>query len=226
MAATFAIFARRSMRPSTSRSAAAGCSPLHGEGGYIAPLQTPWSGQGPDPADRPLLRAADARLRHPRYRAEGPARPLCLSRHDLRRADTRRQPRRGSPTRSAAMPITWAGWSSSSRPVAGLRSLGLRPSAFIDIGSLWGLKTPALNDILQRLHAQVGYDRANRQDRASPAKRRATLQATRSRPGFKEFFLGNSRQPAPVDRYRRQLDFAVRAAAARPRQGPSPPEGR
>ncbi len=71
-----------------------------------------------------------------------------------------------------------------------LRGLGLRPSAFVDAGSLWSLTSPKLNDILGNCLPQdvtqpiipitpgfdcpTGYNRNN---------------------GFKEFLLGNSPKP-------------------------------
>ena len=76
---------------------------------------------------------------------------------------------------------------------AGLRSLGIRPSAYIDVGSLWSLKSPPLNDfgaqciraatetvpgdikiVAPGVACDTGYSRTN---------------------GFKEFFLGNSPKP-------------------------------
>ena len=36
---------------------------------------------------------------------------------------------------------------------SGLKSMGLRPSAFIDVGSLWNVKQPQLIDVVGDLHA-------------------------------------------------------------------------
>ncbi|MEO5809068.1 MAG: outer membrane protein assembly factor BamA [Sphingomicrobium sp.] len=78
---------------------------------------------------------------------------------------------------------------------SGLRSLGIRPSAYVDFGSLWGLSTPQLNDgtigatctlpatttnpavvttVAPGVVCPTGYSRLN---------------------GYREFFLGNSPKP-------------------------------
>ncbi|MEP7130947.1 MAG: outer membrane protein assembly factor BamA [Sphingomicrobium sp.] len=78
---------------------------------------------------------------------------------------------------------------------SGLRSVGLRPSAFIDIGSLWDITPPILTDITticflpattttpadtkrykpgEPINCPTGYSRSN---------------------GYKEFFIGNSPRP-------------------------------
>jgi outer membrane protein insertion porin family len=74
---------------------------------------------------------------------------------------------------------------------SGLKSLGLRPSAFLDIGSVWGLKTPELAG--ERLGLCV-----------TPATDDTDPDAVLGVPcpdgttfvgGFKEFFRGNSPKP-------------------------------
>lgn len=74
---------------------------------------------------------------------------------------------------------------------SGLKSLGLRPSAFVDIGSVWGLKTPELAG--ERLGLCV-----------TPATDDTDPDAVLGVPcpdgttfvgGFKEFFRGNSPKP-------------------------------
>ena len=49
---------------------------------------------------------------------------------------------------------------------------------------------------------------------------------SQTRNGYKEFFIGNSPRPRLVDRHRRQLDLAVRAAAARSCQSLTQTKGR
>ncbi len=80
---------------------------------------------------------------------------------------------------------------------ASVRSLGLRPSAFVDIGSVWGLKTPTLVD-------QVGVCIPNSADPAVPSIPVNPGQVPGDIcpatgytffPGFKEQFLGNSPKP-------------------------------
>ena len=85
---------------------------------------------------------------------------------------------------------------------SGLKSLGLRPSAFIDVGSLWHVKAPSLIDAkficapsTHEYHQphfvhQPGH-RLQRYD-AGGAHTPADFVST---PGFKEFFLGNSAKP-------------------------------
>ena len=101
----------RSTRPNIGQLPKSFILSVHGEGGYIHPLQErSRAGCGCDPAHRPLLRAADARLRHPRHR---PARrPRGYTTTDEPSSDRRRS---RSTTRSAAAPITWAGSSSRFR---------------------------------------------------------------------------------------------------------------
>jgi outer membrane protein insertion porin family len=80
---------------------------------------------------------------------------------------------------------------------ASIRNLGLRPSAFIDVGSVWGIKKPPLIDQVGTC-VPLGAD-----DPAipvippqTPAICPTTDPATyRFVPGFKEVFLGNSPKP-------------------------------
>jgi outer membrane protein insertion porin family len=77
-----------------------------------------------------------------------------------------------------------------------IRSLGLRPSLFIDAGSVWGLTKPDLIDIpgictAKDLSKTVQLD---------PGQSKANCEALVGadfgfRPGFKEVFLGNSPKP-------------------------------
>jgi outer membrane protein insertion porin family len=74
-----------------------------------------------------------------------------------------------------------------------IRSLGLRPSAFIDAGSVWGLKTPNLIDIPGTCTPTVV---GGTQVILAPGQTAANCAAdTIFAPGFKEIFLGNSPKP-------------------------------
>ncbi len=82
-----------------------------------------------------------------------------------------------------------------------LKSVGLRPSAFIDVGSLWNVKQPALTDIGIVCTPNTGVTGGQLLQLPGthcPGEGSAgTLPGddyVRS-PGFKEFFLGNSPKP-------------------------------
>ena len=75
---------------------------------------------------------------------------------------------------------------------AGMRSMGIRPSAYVDVGSLWKLKSPTLTDygaICTLTTDNVVTDT----DVVDPGEPCATGY-TRSN-GYKEVFLGNSPRP-------------------------------
>jgi outer membrane protein insertion porin family len=79
---------------------------------------------------------------------------------------------------------------------SGIRSLGLRPSAFIDIGSVWGITKPNLLDIPG---VCTSKDLSKSID-LSPGQTKANCQALVGAdfsfaPGFKEQFIGNSPTP-------------------------------
>ncbi len=79
---------------------------------------------------------------------------------------------------------------------ASIRSLGLRPSAFVDVGSVWGLKKPSLIDIpgtcnptdITSGDPQIVLD-SGQTASDCPATGYSFV------PGFKEVFLGNSPKP-------------------------------
>jgi len=84
---------------------------------------------------------------------------------------------------------------------SGLKSVGLRPSAFIDAGSLWSIKTPLLTDVGIICSPNTGVAGGQLLQGAGthcPGEGAAgTLPGddySRSA-GFKEFFLGNSPKP-------------------------------
>jgi outer membrane protein insertion porin family len=74
-----------------------------------------------------------------------------------------------------------------------LRSLGLRPSAFVDVGSVWGLKRPNLIDIPGTCNPT---GEGGTQIILNPGQTKADCPSdTIFAPGFKEIFLGNSAKP-------------------------------
>jgi outer membrane protein insertion porin family len=85
---------------------------------------------------------------------------------------------------------------------ASFRSLGLRPSAFVDIGSVWGIKRPQLDDIPGTCTQPDDSDAdTSPQIRTIPTGNTQTCEqlfgtgATYNADGFKEFFVGNSVKP-------------------------------
>ena len=79
---------------------------------------------------------------------------------------------------------------------SGLKSVGLRPSAFIDVGSVWHITTPNLTDIPGVCTSNDNTKSINLQPGQSKANCDALVGAGSSfAPGFKEFFLGNSPKP-------------------------------
>ena len=79
---------------------------------------------------------------------------------------------------------------------AGARSLGLRPTAFIDAGSVWSLKSPVVDNI----YAVCTPDATNTAGTTTLIRTALTpcptLGGTYTRtPGYKETFLGNSPKP-------------------------------
>ena len=82
---------------------------------------------------------------------------------------------------------------------SGLKSLGLRPSAFVDVGSLWNVKQPQLLDIVNICSPLDTIDRTQLHEPAADCSVDSTASRTpdaiRVRPGFKEVFLGNSPRP-------------------------------
>ena len=79
---------------------------------------------------------------------------------------------------------------------ASIRSLGLRPSAFIDIGSVFGIKKPDLIDRVGTcVSTIVGNDPIIVEPGETPAEICPTTGSYSFIPGFKEVFLGNSPKP-------------------------------
>jgi len=74
-----------------------------------------------------------------------------------------------------------------------LKSAGLRPSAYVDAGSLWNITRPALTDALSICTAKAGKTVPTIiRHPGDPACSATDYDVT---PGFKEFFLGNSPKP-------------------------------
>ena len=85
-----------------------------------------------------------------------------------------------------------------------IKSLGLRPSVYVDIGSLWGITTPQLSDVVALCAPNAGTTglsafnsskpdcSINKATGLPPPGGAASYSAT---PGFKEFFFGNSPTP-------------------------------
>ncbi|HYC66263.1 MAG TPA: BamA/TamA family outer membrane protein, partial [Reyranellaceae bacterium] len=84
---------------------------------------------------------------------------------------------------------------------SGIRSLGLRPSAFVDIGSVWALKKPLLTDIgivctpfATVPGGQLFLDPGEQCPGVGPAGQLPTDDYSRT-PGFKEIYLGDTPSP-------------------------------
>jgi outer membrane protein insertion porin family len=67
---------------------------------------------------------------------------------------------------------------------AGARELGLRPSAFVDIGALWKVRRP-----------QLLNEPTRQEEICTPVPDEDPICQTITIPGFQEFFLGNSASP-------------------------------
>jgi outer membrane protein insertion porin family len=158
---------------------------LHGEGGYIAPLQKS-PGPGRDAirlTDRffgPQLRGFDIRGIGPRilrysYNADG----TLGAKSDVSDALGGR--------------AYYMGRLELEFPVSSqMRSLGLRPSAFIDVGSLWNITKPELTDVVNICVPTSGSGTTILQHPGDPACNPTVYTIT---PGIKEVFVGNSVKP-------------------------------
>ena len=161
---------------------------LHGEGGYIKALQ-----DSPAPfidpirlTDRffgPQLRGFDIRGIGPRvqrvpYNSDG-----TLNNDEARITDALGGRAYYQARLEVELPIS-----------ANLRSLGLRPTAYVDAGSLWSITKPQLTDILNICTLKPGQSgqvtilQAPGQPACDPVKYNIA-------PGFQEQFLGNSPKP-------------------------------
>jgi len=163
---------------------------VHGEGGYIAPLQ---KAANPDAdavrlTDRffdPGLRGFDIRGMGPRviripYNADGTLQPLDVNKDTSDALGGR---------------AYYFGRLEMEFPTSsGLKSVGLRPSAFIDIGSLWNVKKPQLLDIVN-VCSPIDTSTGLTQKLQGPGDPACDPAVYSISPGFKEVFLGNSARP-------------------------------
>ena len=170
----------------------------HGEGGYIFPLQKgPASGSDAvrltDRFFDPGLRGFDIRGIGPRvvrvpYNADGTLQALDIHK-DV--------------TDAIGGRAYYMGRLELEFPVSsGLKSLGIRPSAFIDVGSLWKVKQPQLLDF-KYVCSPTATNTTDTTTFTSPVSNCSvdyngtahTSTNFASSPGFKELFLGNSPKP-------------------------------
>lgn len=163
---------------------------LHGEGGYIAPLQS-----APRPGtdairltDRffdPGLRGFDIRGIGPRvvrlpYNADGTLQALDVKKDVVDSIGGR---------------AYYMGRLELEFPVSSsLKSLGIRPSAFVDVGSLWHIATPQLLDIVN-ICTPLSTTTGLTQILQGPGQPACDSTKYSISPGFKEVFLGNSPKP-------------------------------
>jgi outer membrane protein insertion porin family len=162
----------------------------HGEGGYIAPLQkSPGPGQDAvrltDRFFDPGLRGFDIRGIGPRvfripYNADGTLQDLDVNK---------------GVTDALGGRAYYMGRLELEVPVSsGIKSMGLRPTAFVDVGSLWKVTAPELIDAVEICTPIDSTGGLTTKLRApgDPACDPAVYAVS---PGFKEVFLGNSAKP-------------------------------
>jgi len=163
---------------------------LHGEGGYVHPLQKgPPSGADPvrltDRFFDPGLRGFDIRGIGPRvvripYNTDG-----TLGTFDINK----------NITDAIGGRAYYLGRLELEFPVSsGLKSLGIRPSAFVDVGSLWRIRQPQLLDIVN-ICSPLSSTSGLTQKLQHPGDPACDTTLYSVSPGFKEVFLGNSARP-------------------------------
>jgi outer membrane protein insertion porin family len=163
---------------------------LHGEGGYIHPLEkAPASGADPirltDRFFDPGLRGFDIRGIGPRvvrvpYNTDG-----TLGTFDINK----------NITDAIGGRAYYLGRLELEFPVSsGLKSLGIRPSAFVDVGSLWNIRQPQLLDIVN-ICSPISTSTGLTQKLQHPGDPACDTTLYSVTPGFKELFLGNSAKP-------------------------------
>jgi outer membrane protein insertion porin family len=163
---------------------------LHGEGGYVHPLQKgPASGADPvrltDRFFDPGLRGFDIRGIGPRvvripYNTDG-----TLGTFDINK----------NITDAIGGRAYYLGRLELEFPVSsGLKSLGIRPSAFVDVGSLWRIRQPQLLDIVN-ICSPLSSTSGLTQKLQHPGDPACDTTLYSVSPGFKEVFLGNSARP-------------------------------
>jgi outer membrane protein insertion porin family len=163
---------------------------LHGEGGYIVPLQ-----KNPRPgvdAIRLTDRFFGTDLRGFDIRGIGPR--IQRVPYDNDGNLTTDQARTTDALGGRAY---YMGRLELEFPVSsGLKNMGLRPSAFVDVGSVWDITTPNLTDVPGVCTANDNSKSVN----LAPGQTRTDCDALVGAgstfvPGFKELFLGNSPKP-------------------------------
>jgi outer membrane protein insertion porin family len=169
---------------------------LHAEGGYIAPLQSS-PGPGRDPirlTDRffgPQLRGFDIRGIGPR-----------VERLPYDSAGNLDLTQEGQIADSLGGRAYYMGRLELEFPASGgLRSLGMRPSVYVDVGSLWNLTTPNLIDVIATC-LPLAANTTGAPFRITPTDLHGNscgptegVNGYSRIPGYKEIFEGNSPKP-------------------------------
>jgi outer membrane protein insertion porin family len=171
---------------------------LHGEGGYIAPLQ---SSPGPG---RDAIRLTDrffgSQIRGFDIRGIGPrvVRIPYDTKGVLEQLDVNKDYNDAIGGRAF-----YLARAELELPVSsGIKSLGLRPSVYVDAGSLWDITQPQLIDIVASCAPKDTTSGLQSFNSSTPDCSKdlagnpiADPSAFTPTPGFKEFFLGNSPKP-------------------------------
>jgi outer membrane protein insertion porin family len=161
----------------------------HGEGGYVAPLQ-----KAPQPgvdAIRLTDRFFDIGIRGFDIRGIGP-RVQRVAYKD----DGTLDPTQAVTTDAIGGRAYYMGRLELQFPTsAGLKSLGLRPSAYIDAGSIFKITTPPLIDILATCSLAATDTTPADIKVIRPGDPVACPTGYTRTDGFKEFFVGNSSKP-------------------------------
>jgi outer membrane protein insertion porin family len=170
---------------------------IHGEGGYIKALEAA-PGPGRD-AIRITDRFFDSSIRGFDIRGIGPRviRVPYDASGNLKQLDVNKDV-----NDALGGKAYYLGRIEVQLPVSsGIKSLGLRPSIYVDAGSLWDITRPPLQDVVAICTPKAGTTGLTQfespvancsKDESGNAADPTKFDAT---PGFKEFFLGNSPKP-------------------------------
>jgi outer membrane protein insertion porin family len=158
----------------------------HAEGGYIFPLQ---SAPGPN---RDAIRLTDRffgpQLRGFDLRGIGPR----IQRRTYDASGVLTEANKNDITDALGGRAYYMGRLELEIPTSsGLKNMGLRPSAFVDVGSLWDITKPVTHDIVN-FCTNKSTGAVSEQHPGDPACDPAIFNIT---PGYKEIFLGNSPKP-------------------------------
>jgi outer membrane protein insertion porin family len=158
----------------------------HAEGGYIFPLQ---SAPGPN---RDAIRLTDRffgpQLRGFDLRGIGPR----IQRRTYDASGVLTEANKNDITDALGGRAYYMGRLELEIPTSsGLKNMGLRPSAFVDVGSLWDITKPVTHDIVN-FCTNKSTGTVSEQHPGDPACDPAIFNIT---PGYKEIFLGNSPKP-------------------------------